>query len=245
LGDGTEITSNSPVTVSGISTAIAIAAGGNSEDGHSLAVLSDGSIKSWGYNLNGQLGDGTVISSSLPVDVGEISSAEDIAGGGSHSMALLSNGKIKCWGNNQDGQLGDGTNDESTTPEFVIGNDAPVASAGADITSGEAPLNVSFTGSATDSDGSIVSYHWNFSDGGTSSEQNPKHTFDNAGSFTVTLTVTDDDGATGSDSLTISVTEATDGNGDGEEEEENGGICGMIFILIPLLLLVGVVIRKD
>jgi alpha-tubulin suppressor-like RCC1 family protein len=331
LGDGTQISSNTPVSVSGINTASAIAAGGISEDGHSLAVLSDGSIKSWGHNLNGQLGDGTTTGRLTPVDVSGISTAEDIAAGGSHSLAMLLDGKIMSWGNNLDGQLGDGTNNEKHTPQSVVDNDPPiasagaditsgtaplnvtftgsgtdtdgsiasygwdfgdgntsseqnpaytydndgtydvtltvtddegatgedsltiivtetpgdndppVASAGADITSGEAPMNVTFTGSGTDSDGSIVSYGWDFGDGNTSSEQNPTYTFDSTGTYTVTLTVTDDDGATGEDSLTITVNEAPDDNGD----DDNGGLCGTVIILLPIMLFVGVVMQKE
>jgi PKD repeat protein len=212
------------------------------EEGHSLALLSDGSIKSWGYNLNGQLGDGTATQTSTPVDVVGISTAEDVAAGGSHSMAILSDGKIKCWGNNLDGQLGDGTNTEAHTPQSVIINDPPVASAGADITSGEAPLNVTFTGSGTDADGSIASYHWDYGDGNTSSQQNPTYTFNSVGSYTVTLTVTDDDGATGADSVTITVSEAPD---DDDDDDENGGLCGTVIILAIIPLLMGIVVQKD
>ncbi|RMG70876.1 MAG: PKD domain-containing protein, partial [Chloroflexi bacterium] len=54
-------------------------------------------------------------------------------------------------------------------------------------------------------DGSIVSYSWDFGDGGTSSSANPSHTYSSAGTYTVTLTVTDNDGATDSDQATVTV----------------------------------------
>jgi len=57
-----------------------------------------------------------------------------------------------------------------------------------------APL--AFSGSGSDPDGTIVSYSWTFGDGGSSTSQNPSHTYAADGSYTVTLTVTDSDGQT-------------------------------------------------
>ena len=88
----------------------------------------------------------------------------------------------------------------------------PVANASANSTNGTAPLNVAFTGTGTDSDGTIASYEWTFGDGASSTAQNPTHTYTSPGTYTATLTVTDDDGATGSDSVAITVTESTIGS---------------------------------
>jgi PKD repeat protein len=84
------------------------------------------------------------------------------------------------------------------------GNQPPTASATATPTSGKAPLVVAFTGSGSDTDGTIVSYAWTFGDGGTSNAQNPSHTYQAAGNYTATLTVTDNAGATGSSTVGIS-----------------------------------------
>jgi len=65
---------------------------------------------------------------------------------------------------------------------------------------------------STDSDGSIVSYAWNFGDGNTGSGVAVNHTFASGGNYTVRLTVTDDDGATGGDAQSVAVSEPT---GDG------------------------------
>jgi endonuclease/exonuclease/phosphatase family metal-dependent hydrolase len=83
-------------------------------------------------------------------------------------------------------------------------NQPPQLSISASPTSGTSPLNVNFSSSASDPDGSITSYSWNFGDGGTSSSANPSHTY-SAGSFTASLTVTDNSGATATKSVTINV----------------------------------------
>ncbi len=75
-------------------------------------------------------------------------------------------------------------------------NQAPNAVASANPTSGNAPLNVQFTGSnSTDSDGAIASYAWSFGDGGTATTANPLRTYNAAGNYSARLIVTDDDGA--------------------------------------------------
>ena len=69
----------------------------------------------------------------------------------------------------------------------------------------EANSKVTFYGTGTDIDGSIVSYHWNFGNGDSSSFQNPSYTFTNQADSTVTLTVTDNKGASGSASIVVVV----------------------------------------
>ncbi len=95
---------------------------------------------------------------------------------------------------------------KSVTITVGVTNKPPTASASASPTSGIAPLAVQFTGSGTDSDGSISSYSWDFGDGTTSAEQNPSKTFSAAGSYTITLTVTDNGGATGKSTTVVSAT---------------------------------------
>jgi PKD repeat protein len=62
----------------------------------------------------------------------------------------------------------------------------PVVNFAANITSGNAPFTVNFTDQTP---GSQTSWNWNFGDGGTSTQQNPAHTFNAAGDYTVTLNV--------------------------------------------------------
>jgi len=120
LGNGDETTADSatPVDVTGITTATSLALGYI----HSCALLTDGTVKCWGYNDYGNLGDGTRTASPTPVDVKDITTATSIASGRHHACALLTDGTIKCWGHNADGPIGNGVvSREQTTPVAVTG----------------------------------------------------------------------------------------------------------------------------
>jgi glucose/arabinose dehydrogenase/PKD repeat protein len=86
------------------------------------------------------------------------------------------------------------------------GNQAPVARASANRTSGLAPLAVNFSSAgSSDPEGGALTYAWNFGDGTTSTAANPAKTYTTNGQRTVTLTVTDPAGRTGTASLVITV----------------------------------------
>lgn len=85
-----------------------------------------------------------------------------------------------------------------------VPNQPPTVSIGATPTSGFAPLNVAFSSSASDPDGSIVAYSWTFGDGTSATSVFPSHVYQ-AGTFTARLTVTDNAGATASAARTITV----------------------------------------
>ncbi|MDX1419681.1 MAG: PKD domain-containing protein [Rubricoccaceae bacterium] len=87
------------------------------------------------------------------------------------------------------------------------GNTPPTAA----FSSNCSGLNCSFTDGSNDPDGSIVSWSWTFGDGGTSSAQNPSHSYGADGTYTVSLTVTDHEGA--SDATSQSVTVSGGGTG--------------------------------
>ncbi len=94
-------------------------------------------------------------------------------------------------------------------------NIAPSAAFTSDVTSGTAPLTVSFDAStSSDDDGEIIEFAWDFGDGNTATGETASNTFTQAGTFTVTLTVTDDDSATATATATIEVSE-DNGNGGG------------------------------
>jgi len=78
-------------------------------------------VKCWGLNDYGQLGDGSTVDSSVPVDVVGINDAKSISGGYWHTCALLSSGAVKCWGSGLHGELGNGSNTDSSVPVDVVG----------------------------------------------------------------------------------------------------------------------------
>jgi alpha-tubulin suppressor-like RCC1 family protein len=138
LGDGSTTTVSpygipSPVTVAGISNAVAVSA----SYGHSCALLADKTVKCWGANDYGALGNGTNIDSTTPVSVTGINNAVSISTAPSYptSCAVLETGRIMCWGYNASGQLGDGGIVNSNVPVEVVGiSDAVAVNAGASHT---------------------------------------------------------------------------------------------------------------
>ena len=74
-----------------------------------MALKNDGTVWTWGYNAQGQLGDGTNSYKNIPTQVNGLNDVVSIAAGDSHSLALKSDGTVWAWGYNYYGQLGDGT----------------------------------------------------------------------------------------------------------------------------------------
>jgi alpha-tubulin suppressor-like RCC1 family protein len=83
--------------------------------------MSNGTVRCWGYNAEGQLGNGTTTSSPTPVVVSGLGGVSALAGGYQHTCALRTGGTVRCWGRNFAGQLGDGTTTDSSVPVAVAG----------------------------------------------------------------------------------------------------------------------------
>ncbi|WP_191837717.1 RCC1 domain-containing protein [Catellatospora chokoriensis] len=80
-------------------------------DSHALAVLGNGTVRGWGDNSRGQVGNGEAGTTPVPTPtpVVGLTGAKLVNAGGFASLAILANGRVKGWGANGDGQLGDGT----------------------------------------------------------------------------------------------------------------------------------------
>jgi alpha-tubulin suppressor-like RCC1 family protein len=117
LGDGTMEIRNNPVPVAEmVEWFRMVRAGWN----HTCAFTGSGRMMCWGWNLHGQLGDGSNTSRTVPVYVNGLSERVIAIGvGWAHTCVVTKVGMVKCWGANTYGQLGNGSNIESRIPSTV------------------------------------------------------------------------------------------------------------------------------
>jgi alpha-tubulin suppressor-like RCC1 family protein len=104
----------SPVKLEGLAHVTAVSLGGF----HACALINDGSVKCWGANYFGQLGDGTETLSDAPVDA-RISGVSAIATGTHHTCAIAGEG-VFCWGADLVGQLGDASTGQARSKPTVM-----------------------------------------------------------------------------------------------------------------------------
>lgn len=114
LGDGTSDNSATPVAVAAPAGVTFTKLDASYE--HVCALADDGDVYCWGYNSDGQVGDGTFVDAFAPEKIGSGAPFVDVAVGGGHSCAVSDSGSLYCWGGNGDGQLGDGTTTGSASP---------------------------------------------------------------------------------------------------------------------------------
>jgi alpha-tubulin suppressor-like RCC1 family protein len=107
-----------PVQVVGLSQGVEGVSAGLS---HACAVLTGGTVRCWGWNVDGQVGpDECLDVCATPVEVPGLTGVQSVSAGGFHTCAL-SGGAVKCWGGNEEGQLGDGTTKARRRPVAVKG----------------------------------------------------------------------------------------------------------------------------
>ena len=118
VGDGTTATMRlKPAAVAGQRSFRQVAAG----DRHSRGVTTGNAGYCWGWNLYGQVGDGTHTDRRAPRAVVGGLTFNTITAGGAHSCGLRIDHNISCWGHNSSGQLGNGTNSDQSKPLDIYG----------------------------------------------------------------------------------------------------------------------------
>src|SRR5439155_1571316 len=104
---------------------------------HTCGLTTGGAAYCWGDNVQGQLGDGSTISSRNPVAVAGGRMFGAVSAGGGVTCGLTTGGAAYCWGANDSGELGDGSTVDSRTPLAVAGGPTfQVVSAGGGYTCG-------------------------------------------------------------------------------------------------------------
>ena len=116
--NGLESTSTVPVQIAGLSSSVREVTAGMQ---HRCALLEDSTVRCWGWNSRGQLGNGTTERSTRPVRVQGLADVKAISAGLSHTCAVTKLGGIKCWGMNAVGELGNNDTTNSETPVDVYG----------------------------------------------------------------------------------------------------------------------------
>lgn len=106
-----------PTTVAGLANVKKIAA----QYGFTCALIEDGTVKCWGYNKVGSLGNGTADNSATPTTVIGIDDATDIAAGPGRACATLTDGTVKCWGLKGDMVLSSDPDPGNVTPITIPG----------------------------------------------------------------------------------------------------------------------------
>ena len=124
LGTGSRRDSATPVAVAGLpkGTGVKLLVSSWQDSG---ALMDNGSYYDWGFNKEGQLGDGTTTDRYVPVKVALPAPVTQVSQGGSspnngETIVILANGSVWSWGSNGWGQLGDGRSRNSPVPVRVM-----------------------------------------------------------------------------------------------------------------------------
>jgi alpha-tubulin suppressor-like RCC1 family protein len=102
-GDGTKMMRTAPVPVPDLGTSVVDVSFGGA---HACALMRGGTVRCWGDNARGQLGDGTQDERTRPVLVKDLFDAVRVSAGEQHTCAVRKGGEVVCWGDNAGRQLG-------------------------------------------------------------------------------------------------------------------------------------------
>ena len=105
LGIASTVNTSYPALVPSPNSAVdwALASAGGA---HSIAVMADGTLWAWGSNSDGQLGEGSMSDSAVPIQIGNSKEWIYVSAGKYHTFAIKSDGSLWGWGRNVEGQLG-------------------------------------------------------------------------------------------------------------------------------------------
>jgi len=117
LGDGTVIDRSSPVQIGSLTDWATV----NCGQKHTLAIKTDGTLWAWGYNYQGQLGNGLTNppgnqGTSSPIQIGNLTNWLKLGNGAFHSLAVKTDGTMWSWGQNISGRLGLGDTVSRSSP---------------------------------------------------------------------------------------------------------------------------------
>lgn len=114
--DSSELSKQSPVDIDqGTSYSII-----SKSSSTTCAITNTGVLKCWGWNSEGQIGDGSVDHKSNPTIIDSRTTYSSVSAGREHTCAITTLGTLKCWGSNQSGKIGDGTIGKTTTSGSTI-----------------------------------------------------------------------------------------------------------------------------
>lgn len=137
LGNGVTDTSNTPVSVLENGRPLTGLKGISAGSAHTLAFYNNSTVRAWGANFSGQLGNEATSNGELaPVKVSGLSRVKAVAAGGNHSLALTNYSSVWSWGNNFAGQLGNNTTISQSKPvqvtdgSAILGNVRQIAAGG-------------------------------------------------------------------------------------------------------------------
>lgn len=159
LGNGSSVTFSAvPVQVSGLTGATKVAGG----DLGGYALRNDGTVWAWGNNAEGQLGNGsTAASSSVPVQVSNLTDVTAIAGGRYNGYAVKDDGTAWAWGAGSNGALGSGVDCTTAEIEFPCASRVPAQVSG--LTDVDAVASFEYGGYARRADQTLVAWGFNLS----------------------------------------------------------------------------------